>query len=191
MITHIVIVPLWALSSVQGFLALTLALHTSLICLAYFAALRQRYTLGNSPKYIFDKRLKSIINRAYLVLWNNWCTSHLLFTIITIGNINVIQFFIIFSIIHQHLYVLTMDRRILIQMCSSSKPYLCGCFSGPSAVTIQDSDKPVAVVSNLQLGTYHFRLTVKDHQGLESSAVLSVTVQEGIFFFSLLKEECT
>ncbi|XP_066435529.1 dyslexia-associated protein KIAA0319 homolog [Eleutherodactylus coqui] len=51
--------------------------------------------------------------------------------------------------------------------------------SGPSAVTIQDSDEPVAVVSNLQLGTYHFRLTVKDHQGLESSAVLSVTVIEG------------
>ncbi|XP_056377269.1 dyslexia-associated protein KIAA0319 homolog isoform X2 [Hyla sarda] len=51
--------------------------------------------------------------------------------------------------------------------------------SGPSAVTIQDSDKPVAVVTNLQLGTYHFRLTVKDHQGLESSAVLSITVKEG------------
>ncbi|XP_044151462.1 dyslexia-associated protein KIAA0319 homolog [Bufo gargarizans] len=51
--------------------------------------------------------------------------------------------------------------------------------SGPSAVTIQDSDKPVAVVSNLQLGTYHFHLTVIDHEGLESSAVLSVTVKEG------------
>ncbi|XP_075682680.1 dyslexia-associated protein KIAA0319 homolog isoform X2 [Rhinoderma darwinii] len=51
--------------------------------------------------------------------------------------------------------------------------------SGPSAVTIQDSDKPVAVVSNLQLGTYYFQLTVKDYQGLESSAVLSVTVKEG------------
>ncbi|KAM4027057.1 dyslexia-associated protein KIAA0319 homolog [Anomaloglossus baeobatrachus] len=51
--------------------------------------------------------------------------------------------------------------------------------SGPSVVTIQESDKPVAVVSNLQIGTYHFRLTVKDHQGLESSAVLSVTVKEG------------
>ncbi|KAG8571510.1 hypothetical protein GDO81_011674 [Engystomops pustulosus] len=51
--------------------------------------------------------------------------------------------------------------------------------SGPSAVTIQDSDKPVAIASNLQPGIYHFRLTVKDHQGLEGSAVLSVTVKEG------------
>ncbi|XP_075127010.1 dyslexia-associated protein KIAA0319 homolog isoform X2 [Leptodactylus fuscus] len=51
--------------------------------------------------------------------------------------------------------------------------------SGPSPVTIQDSDKPVAIVSNLHLGAYRFRLTVKDHQGLESSAVLSITVKEG------------
>ncbi|XP_073422232.1 dyslexia-associated protein KIAA0319 homolog [Dendrobates tinctorius] len=51
--------------------------------------------------------------------------------------------------------------------------------SGPSVVTIQESDKPVAVVSNLEIGTYHFRLTVKDHQGLESSAVLTLTVKEG------------
>ncbi|XP_063779338.1 dyslexia-associated protein KIAA0319-like isoform X2 [Pseudophryne corroboree] len=51
--------------------------------------------------------------------------------------------------------------------------------SGPSVVSIQDSEKPVAVVSDLQIGTYRFLLTVKDHQGLHSTAILSVTVKAG------------
>ncbi|CAH2284496.1 dyslexia-associated KIAA0319 homolog isoform X1 [Pelobates cultripes] len=50
--------------------------------------------------------------------------------------------------------------------------------SGPTAVTIQDSDKAVGIVSGLQVGIYHFRLIVKDSQGLNSTATLSITVKE-------------
>ncbi|XP_075069251.1 dyslexia-associated protein KIAA0319 homolog isoform X2 [Mixophyes fleayi] len=50
--------------------------------------------------------------------------------------------------------------------------------SGPTVPTIQNSDKPLAVVADLQLGTYRFLLTVKDRQGLGSTAILSVTVKE-------------
>ncbi|XP_068093084.1 dyslexia-associated protein KIAA0319 homolog isoform X2 [Hyperolius riggenbachi] len=51
--------------------------------------------------------------------------------------------------------------------------------SGPTPVTIQDNDKPVAVISALHIGLYRFRLTIKDQQGLSSTAVVSVTVKEG------------
>ncbi|KAM4705890.1 dyslexia-associated protein KIAA0319-like [Rhinophrynus dorsalis] len=51
--------------------------------------------------------------------------------------------------------------------------------SGPTKVTIQDSDKAVGLVTGLQVGIYHFRLTVKDQQGLSSTATLSVTVKKG------------
>ncbi|XP_018419291.1 PREDICTED: dyslexia-associated protein KIAA0319 homolog [Nanorana parkeri] len=51
--------------------------------------------------------------------------------------------------------------------------------SGPTTVTIQNNDKPVAVVSDLHIGTYRFRLTVKDQQGLSSTAPVSITVKEG------------
>ncbi|XP_053323635.1 dyslexia-associated protein KIAA0319 homolog [Spea bombifrons] len=50
--------------------------------------------------------------------------------------------------------------------------------SGPTKVTIEDGDKAVGKVTGLQVGVYHFRLTVKDSQGLSSSAMLSVTVKE-------------
>ncbi|XP_016287233.1 dyslexia-associated protein KIAA0319 homolog isoform X1 [Monodelphis domestica] len=50
--------------------------------------------------------------------------------------------------------------------------------SGPSAVVIENIDQPVATVTGLQVGTYHFRLTVKDSQGLSSMATLSVAVRE-------------
>ncbi|XP_068951150.1 dyslexia-associated protein KIAA0319 homolog [Petaurus breviceps papuanus] len=50
--------------------------------------------------------------------------------------------------------------------------------SGPSAVEMENTDKAVATVTGLQAGTYHFRLTVKDRQGLSSMATLSVAVRE-------------
>ncbi|NWI17137.1 K0319 protein, partial [Crypturellus soui] len=50
--------------------------------------------------------------------------------------------------------------------------------SGPSSIQMENSDKAVATVSGLQVGTYRFRLTVKDQQGLSSASVLSVTVKE-------------
>ncbi|NWU93360.1 K0319 protein, partial [Upupa epops] len=50
--------------------------------------------------------------------------------------------------------------------------------SGPSSVQMENGDQAVATVSGLQVGTYRFRLTVKDQQGLSSASVLSVTVRE-------------
>ncbi|XP_036235173.1 LOW QUALITY PROTEIN: dyslexia-associated protein KIAA0319 homolog [Molothrus ater] len=50
--------------------------------------------------------------------------------------------------------------------------------SGPSSVQMENADKAVATVTGLQVGTYHFRLTVKDQQGLSSASVLSITVKE-------------
>ncbi|NWV90239.1 K0319 protein, partial [Machaerirhynchus nigripectus] len=50
--------------------------------------------------------------------------------------------------------------------------------SGPSSVQIENDDKAVATVTGLQVGTYRFRLTVKDQQGLSSASVLSITVKE-------------
>lgn len=59
--------------------------------------------------------------------------------------------------------------------------YFCDifCFSGPSSVQMENDDKAIATVTGLQVGTYHFRLTVKDQQGLSSASVLSITVKEG------------
>ncbi|NWH66779.1 K0319 protein, partial [Geococcyx californianus] len=50
--------------------------------------------------------------------------------------------------------------------------------SGPSSVQMENGDKAIATVTGLQVGTYRFRLTVKDQQGLSSSSVLSITVKE-------------
>ncbi|NWZ03111.1 K0319 protein, partial [Loxia curvirostra] len=50
--------------------------------------------------------------------------------------------------------------------------------SGPSSVQMENADKAIATVTGLQVGTYRFRLTVKDQQGLSSASVLSITVKE-------------
>ncbi|XP_060045280.1 dyslexia-associated protein KIAA0319 homolog [Erinaceus europaeus] len=50
--------------------------------------------------------------------------------------------------------------------------------SGPSAVEMENIDKPIATVTGLQVGTYHFRLTVRDQQGLSSSTTLTVAVKK-------------
>ncbi|NXT17919.1 K0319 protein, partial [Syrrhaptes paradoxus] len=50
--------------------------------------------------------------------------------------------------------------------------------SGPSSVQMEDGNKAVATVTGLQVGTYRFKLTVKDRQGLSSESVLSITVKE-------------
>ncbi|XP_070605224.1 dyslexia-associated protein KIAA0319 homolog [Erythrolamprus reginae] len=51
--------------------------------------------------------------------------------------------------------------------------------SGPSSLRMENADCAVATVSELQIGTYRFRLTVEDDQGLRSTATLAVIVQEG------------
>ncbi|KAM6125981.1 LOW QUALITY PROTEIN: dyslexia-associated protein KIAA0319 homolog [Pterocles gutturalis] len=50
--------------------------------------------------------------------------------------------------------------------------------SGPSSVQMENGNTAVATVTGLQVGTYHFKLTVKDRQGLSSASVLSITVKE-------------
>ncbi|KAM6087875.1 dyslexia-associated protein KIAA0319 homolog [Chlamydotis macqueenii] len=50
--------------------------------------------------------------------------------------------------------------------------------SGPSSVQMENGDRAIATVTGLQVGTYRFRLTVKDQQGLSSASVLSITVKE-------------
>ncbi|GAB0183918.1 dyslexia-associated protein KIAA0319 [Grus japonensis] len=43
---------------------------------------------------------------------------------------------------------------------------------------MENGNKAIATVTGLQVGTYRFRLTVKDQQGLSSASVLSITVKE-------------
>uniref|UniRef100_A0A2K6RLB6 KIAA0319 n=1 Tax=Rhinopithecus roxellana TaxID=61622 RepID=A0A2K6RLB6_RHIRO len=50
---------------------------------------------------------------------------------------------------------------------------------GPSAVEMENIDKAIATVTGLQVGTYRFRLTVKDQQGLSSTSTLTVAVKKG------------
>ncbi|XP_023555778.1 dyslexia-associated protein KIAA0319 homolog [Octodon degus] len=49
---------------------------------------------------------------------------------------------------------------------------------GPSAVQMANRDTAVATVTGLQVGTHHFRLTVKDQQGLTSTSTLTVAVKK-------------
>lgn len=50
--------------------------------------------------------------------------------------------------------------------------------SGPSGVKIENGNTQLATVTGLRIGTYRFRLTVKDQQGLTSTAVAAVTVKK-------------
>ncbi|MBN3314362.1 K0319 protein, partial [Atractosteus spatula] len=56
--------------------------------------------------------------------------------------------------------------------------FLWDCISGPSGVKIEKADKPLAIVTGLRIGTYKFRLTVKDQQGLTSDGIITVTLKE-------------
>ncbi|XP_068816699.1 dyslexia-associated protein KIAA0319 homolog isoform X3 [Capricornis sumatraensis] len=56
--------------------------------------------------------------------------------------------------------------------------YRWECVRGPSAVEMENFDKAIATVSGLQVGTYHFHLTVKDQQGLSSTTTLTVAVKK-------------
>ncbi|GCC28962.1 dyslexia-associated protein KIAA0319-like isoform X1 [Chiloscyllium punctatum] len=49
--------------------------------------------------------------------------------------------------------------------------------SGPD-VKVEDNDNAVATVIGLHVGTYQFRLTVTDQQGLSSSKTVAVTIKE-------------
>lgn len=44
---------------------------------------------------------------------------------------------------------------------------------------MENVDKAIATVTGLQVGTYDFRLTVRDQQGLSSTSTLTVAVKQG------------
>lgn len=60
-------------------------------------------------------------------------------------------------------------------LLSTTSPF----YRGPSAVEMENVDKAIATVTGLQVGTYHFRLTVRDQQGLSSTSTLTVAVKQG------------
>ncbi|POI29032.1 hypothetical protein CIB84_007218, partial [Bambusicola thoracicus] len=72
-----------------------------------------------------------------------------------------------------------MSDATLREFCLALTNYEMFCFSGPSYVQMENGDKAIATVSGLQVGTYRFRLTVKDRQGLSNACMLSITVKEG------------
>ncbi|KAG8520367.1 Dyslexia-associated protein, partial [Galemys pyrenaicus] len=61
---------------------------------------------------------------------------------------------------------------------------------GPSAVEMKNVHRAVATVTSLQVGTHHFRLTVKDQQGLSSTATLTVTVKKACLLDILSLHAC-
>lgn len=54
------------------------------------------------------------------------------------------------------------------------------CNRGPTVLSIQDADTVKASASGeIKVGTYNFKLTVKDKEELSSSATLTVNVKKG------------
>lgn len=64
----------------------------------------------------------------------------------------------------------TDDQKIL--------SYTWSLIGGPNVPVITNGDQTVASVSNLVIGEYKFKLTVKDNEDLESSSQIVVTVKE-------------
>jgi len=61
-----------------------------------------------------------------------------------------------------------IDSIILLLCCSSGK-----------APTIENADRAVATTSKLSVGSYHFKLVVKDSEGLTSEDMVTINVKEG------------
>lgn len=66
---------------------------------------------------------------------------------------------------------------------------MCLC-SGPAGLQLQDADRAVAMATGLRGGRYTFRLTVSDQEEATDSALLSVRVQEGGFWFCWYRLIC-
>jgi len=56
--------------------------------------------------------------------------------------------------------------------------FLC-CCSGARAPTIDNADRAIATASKLTIGSYHFKLVVKDGEGLSGEDEVIITVKEG------------
>ena len=53
------------------------------------------------------------------------------------------------------------------------------CCSSARAPTIENADRAIATASKLHVGSYHFRLVVKDGEGLSGEDEVTITVKEG------------
>ena len=53
------------------------------------------------------------------------------------------------------------------------------CCSSSKAPTIENADRAMATASKLSVGSYSFKLVVKDGEGLTSEDVVQITVEEG------------
>lgn len=53
------------------------------------------------------------------------------------------------------------------------------CCSSAKAPTVENADRAVATVSKLSVGSYSFKLVVKDSEGLTNEDVVKITVKEG------------
>lgn len=75
----------------------------------------------------------------------------------------------------------SQKEKHLLEHRSHASPFVCTSpfYRGPSAVEMENVDKAIATVTGLQVGTYYFRLTVRDQQGLSSASTLTVAVKKG------------
>jgi len=53
------------------------------------------------------------------------------------------------------------------------------CYSSGNAPTIENADRAVATTAKLSVGSYSFKLVVKDGEGLTSEDVVEIQVKEG------------
>lgn len=67
---------------------------------------------------------------------------------------------------------------LVLNLCSDIDLLALNLCSGPNVPVITNGDQAVASVSNLVIGEYKFKLTVKDNEDLESSSQIVVTVKE-------------
>ena len=56
------------------------------------------------------------------------------------------------------------------------------CYSSARAPTVENADRAVATASKLSVGSYSFKLVVKDSEGLTNDDVVKITVREGRCF---------
>jgi len=54
------------------------------------------------------------------------------------------------------------------------------CYSNAKAPVIENADRAIATASRLSVGSYNFKLVVKDGEGLTNEDMVRITVREGM-----------
>ena len=57
--------------------------------------------------------------------------------------------------------------------------FILVCYSGSKIPLIKNFDRAVATTSKLDVGTYTFKLVVRDGEGLTDEDLVVITVKEG------------